>query len=142
MKSSILALLWLAVAAVASAQVGTDAPLHLSKPAARAELVAAVNVQLGYFRAGDWEHAYGCASKNFQQVMPLDTFVELIGTKYPLVWKNTRAEFAPSRDNGVIAVVPVRVFGERTSEAYNWLLVKEGGAWKVTGVVPQPISGA
>lgn len=145
MKFRRLALLLLLVVGVSSAraQDPEQAPLHLSKPPVRTEIVKAVRTQLEAFQAGDWEAAYACAARSFQAAMPLRQFVTMIGTHYVTIWKNTRAEFGIPSDNGAIAVVPVRVFGPGDkSEAYNWLLVQEGGGWKVTGVVPQPVNGA
>ncbi len=141
MKSWLIALLLLAgVAAVRAQEAGGDR-LRLSKLPVREQLVAVVNAQLAAFRAEDWEKAYVAAAAPFQAVMTPAQFISLITRKYPVIWKNTRAEFALPSDNGQVAVVPVRVFGEGRSEAYNWLLVKEGNEWKITGVVPQSTAG-
>jgi|GEM_PF-1274732 len=141
MKSWLVALMLLTgVAPVRAQETGGDR-LRLSKPSVREQLVAAVTAQLAAFRAENWEKAYAAAAAPFQTVVSPARFVSLITRKYPVVWKNTRAEFALPSDNGQVAVVPVRVFGAGTSEAYNWLLVKEGKDWKVTGVVPQSTAG-
>jgi hypothetical protein len=123
------------------AQPAAGAPARLSPPAVRIQLVAVVTAQLAAFRAEDWPAAYACAARVFQGVMPLPQFRALITAKFPVVEKNTRAEFGLPRDNGTVAIVPVRVFGRGTSEAFNWLLVKEGSDWKITGVVPQSTAG-
>jgi hypothetical protein len=141
MRSWIMALMLLAgVPAIRAEEAGGDR-LPLSKPPVREQLVAVVTAQLAAFRAEDWEKAYAAAAGPFQAVMAPAEFVSLITRKYPVVWKNTRAEFGLPSDDGRVAVVPVRVFGHGTSEAYNWLLVKEGKDWKVTGVVPQSTAG-
>ena len=141
MRRWIVLLLLAGILPALPAQPAADAPVRLSPPAVRTELVAVVTAQLAAFRAEDWPAAYACASQAFQGVMPLPQFRTLITAKYPVVQKNTRAEFGLPRDNGAVAIVPVRVFGQGTSEAFNWLLVKEGAGWKITGVVPQSTAG-
>jgi hypothetical protein len=123
------------------AQPAAGAPARLSPPAVRIQLVAVVTAQLAAFRAEDWPAAYACAARAFQGVMPLPQFRALITAKYPVVEQNTRAEFGLPRDNGTVGIVPVRVFGQGTSKTFNWLLVKEGSGWKITGVVPQSTAG-
>ena len=115
--------------------------MHLSRLAGRGELVAAVTAPLAAFRADDWEQAYAAAARSFQSVVPLPQLVALISRNYPVGWENTRAEFGIPSDNGTVAIVPVRVFGRAASAAYHWLLVKEAGGWRVTGVVPQRTTG-
>ncbi len=136
-----MALMLLAGVPAIHAQGAGGGPLRLSRPPVREQLVAVVTAQLAAFRAEDWATAYAAAAGPFQAVMSPAEFVSVITRKYPVVLKNTRADFALPSDNGVVAVVPVRVFGAGTSEAYNWLLVKEGKDWKVTGVVPQSTAG-
>lgn len=135
----ILGICFLVAAAVLSgrAQLSEPARIRLSNPDVRKELVSVVTAQLSAFRADDWEKAYGYAARTFQNVVPPESFATLITRNYSLVWKNTRAEYGWPSDNGHIAVLPVRVFSNSRSEAYTWLLVKEGEAWRITGVVPQ-----
>ncbi|MDB6126402.1 MAG: hypothetical protein JWM35_298, partial [Verrucomicrobia bacterium] len=83
------------------------------------------------------EKAYRFSARSFQNVIPPDAFTRMITQNYAVVWKNTRAEFGLPTDNGHLAILPVRVFGNGRSEAYNWLLVKDGDAWRITGVTPQ-----
>jgi len=135
-----IALMFALGAAVAAEPTG-DTRVRLSKPAVRAELVAAVDGQLAAFRVEDWERAYGFAAQSFQGVVDLPQFVTLITRNYAVLWKNTRAEFGLPRDNGHVGIVPVRVFRGKDSEAYQWLMVYEGGHWRVTGVVPQRTEG-
>ena len=134
-----IAVFFLAMMTLAGVRAQTpDATrIRLSAPEVRKEIVAVVSAQLDAFRADDWEKAYSYSARTFQSVMSLDQFATLISRNYTVVWKNTRAEFALPSDNGRVAVVAVRVFSGGKSEAYNWLLVKEGGTWRITGVVPQ-----
>ncbi len=115
--------------------------MRLSQPAVRNLVSAVVRKQLGALRANNWNEAYAQASLEFQNVVPLQRFKALITENYPVVAKNTRADVGFPRDNGRIAIVPVRVFSVGASEAYNWILVKEGDDWRITGVVPQNTAG-
>jgi len=118
---------------------GGGEPMRLSAPEVRAELVEVVGNQLAAFRAGDWKRAYAQSARSFQAVIALPQFMTLITKNYGVVWKNTRAEFGLPRDNGRVAVVPARVFSAQGSIPYQWLLVKEDGHWRITGVIPQRV---
>ncbi|MBS0663947.1 MAG: DUF4864 domain-containing protein [Verrucomicrobia bacterium] len=113
--------------------------VRLSRPAVREALIGTVRAQLDAIRAEDWPRAYQLASKAFRSVVDLRGFRVLVTRTYPVVWKNTRAEFTPPRDNGLAAIVPARIYSGTDSMTYLWLLVKEGDAWRVGGVVPQTV---
>ncbi|MDB6092450.1 MAG: hypothetical protein JWM32_12 [Verrucomicrobia bacterium] len=141
MRKAVFLLLFVTTALIGRSQELETGNVHLSGAGVRGQLVAVVSAQLAAFRAGDWEKAYTLAAPSFQGVVSRQAFATLIMRNYPIVWKNTRAEFGVPSDNGRVGIVPVRIFGEGGSEAYTWLLVKETGGWRVTGVVPQRTTG-
>lgn len=141
MRRMVLALgffLFWTLAATARAE---ELPTRLSQPEVRSALVGVVRRQLSALQANDWKLAYAQATREFQSLVPLRRFIALITENYPVVARNTRAEFGLPRDNGRVAIVPVRVFSANGSEPYNWILVKEGDGWRITGVVPQNTKG-
>jgi len=128
--------------AAPTARAAAVSDRHVSAPAVRAQAIALVRRQLAAFRADDWPQAYGLAAEVFRARMSLRQFVTLITRNYPVVWKNTRADFGLPQDNGVRAVVPVRVFAaDGRSEAYEYLLVREPAGWAIIGLV-RPVAGA
>lgn len=113
-----------------------------SKPAVKAEIVAAIEGQLAAFRAGEAGKAYAYASVNLQLQMPVRSFARLVRESYPEIWANTRVEFGLVRDNGRLATLAARVFAkDGTSAVYDYVMAKEEDVWRIAGVLRHETKG-
>jgi Domain of unknown function (DUF4864) len=135
MKPAVLFALLAGVFAVGFAPAAEPPPLPISKPANGEQIAAAIEAQLAAFRAGDVEKAYGYASEALRTQTPLRAFARLVQQSYPEIWQSTRAEFGLVRDNGTRATVVVHVFAKETDAAYDYVLFKETGGWRIGGVL-------
>jgi len=140
MKPWILPACLLAALAVSPAPA-QDADLHPSAPAVSQEVIATISGQLAAFRAHDPAKAYDFAAAALRRQFPLPRFAEVVRTGYPEIWRNLRAEYGIVSDNGSRATLNVRVHTADTSAAYDYMLVREPGGWRISGVLrhaPQP----
>lgn len=113
-----------------------------SKPAVRAEIVAVIEGQLAAFRASEIGKAYAYAATGLRLQMPVQSFARLVRDGYPEIWANTRAEFGLVRDDGRRATLTVRVFArDKTSAAYDYVMLKEGEVWLIAGVLRHETRG-
>ena len=131
----IIALMFLAglQAVVAEAQ---PSEMRVSGAVVKEEVLAVIQGQLAAFRAGEFERGYGFAAALLRAQIPLERFAQLVRESYPEIWTNTRADFGITQDDGVRATVTARVFAKDGGSArYDYMLVKEGSAWRITGVL-------
>ena len=106
-----------------------------SKPEVRKDVIAAIEAQMAAFRKQDYEKAYSYAAAALRAQKPLPVFVAIVEAKYPEIWVNVRAEFGIVRDDGRSALVLVHVFAKDSDASYDYNLVKEGGRWRIVGVL-------
>ena len=110
--------------------------LEISSEAMREELKGIVKSQLTAFRDDDYVTAYTFAAAGIKLQYPLAAFERMVKTGYPAIARFKSAEFGVVRDNGAEAVVNVEVEGESSRVVhYQYLLRKEDGVWKISGVV-------
>lgn len=107
-----------------------------SSETVKKELVEVVEGQLTAFRDGDFKRAYTFAASGIKEMFPVTEFERMVKTGYPIIAKSRSADFGLAFDTGEEAVLNVRVVGEADgrSVSYQYLLQKENGAWKITGV--------
>jgi hypothetical protein len=133
---------WLLLLAVLGAVFGPaaaaraeDGELRASRPEVRKAVIAVIDGQLEAFRAHDLNRAYGFAAVALRQQFTLSRFADTVRQGYPEIWQNVRVEYGIVRDNGVRALLNVRVFeADRTSASYDYILFKEPAGWRVGGV--------
>jgi hypothetical protein len=123
---------WLLTVAAAGAD---SAAMPISKPAVSDQIVKVIEAQLAAFRAGDVAKAYTFASEPLRQQTPAPAFARIVQQNYPEIWQSTRAEFGLARDDGKRATVIVHVFAAKSDAAYDYVLFKENGGWKIGGVL-------
>ncbi len=98
-------------------------------------LHAVISGQLAAFRTGDYAAAYVFADREIRSQFPLERFEQMVKTGYPAIAQSVSASFGLTFDNGDEAVVNVRVAGEdRQAVVYQYMLGREGEAWRITGV--------
>ncbi len=99
-------------------------------------LHAVISGQLAAFRKGDFATAYGFADRDIKVQFPLERFEQMVKTGYPLIAHSVSEKFGLTFDNGDEAVVNVRVAGAGDeSTSYQYMLRRDGEAWRITGVV-------
>lgn len=131
-----VSLLFATLLALAAAS-GSAAELRASKPDVRRDVVAVIEAQLEAFRAGDAAKAYGLAAASLRAQTPLRTFASILQTNYPEIWANTGAQYGLVRDDGTRARLLVRVSSEKGDAAFDYVLLRERGGWRVGSVLRQ-----
>ncbi len=102
----------------------------------RGAIHAVIEAQLAAWRAGDHPGAYALAASGIRQRYSLDAFVALVQRSYPEIAGNLRAELGVPVVNDAGARISVRVFAsEERAVNYRYLLVREDGAWRISGVI-------
>ena len=120
---------------VAVVCAASDAPMRVSKPEVRDEIVAVIEAQLAAFRGGDTAKAYSYASDGLRVQTALPEFASMVRKNYPEIWLSTRAEFAIVRDDGSRAMLAVHVVGKKSDATYDYVLFKEPAGWRIGGVL-------
>ncbi len=111
------------------------AEMRASTLAVRREVIAVVEAQLVHFRKSEIADAYAIASAALRAQRPQPAFAAMVEANYPEIWASTRAEFGVVRDDGTRASVVVQVYSKQGDAGYDYTLVKEGGRWRVQGVL-------
>jgi hypothetical protein len=131
--------LWLIVGLAMAASAGVAAePSHYrySQPAVRQELIAVITEQLEAIRSEAWDEAFALATTPFRRQSSREAFAGMIRRNYPIIWRNTRAEFGLPQDDGRGARVTVQVWSQDGRMTYQYLLLREEGGWRIAGVLP------
>jgi hypothetical protein len=134
MNRSFLLGVLVALVAVLGARAA-DAGFRASKPQVRKEVVAAVSGQLAAFRAEDVSKAYDYAAAGMRAQTSLRRFAAIVRENYPEIWANERAEFGLVRDDGTHATVLVHVASARGAATFDYVLIRERGAWRIGSVM-------
>ena len=122
--------------------------LVLVTPAARAqtdEKAAAEPVmrQLDAFRRNDYDTAYGFASAEIHRLFDRAAFEQMVKSGYPEIADSVRANVVATQagpDGHVYIVIKIRgANGQHVEAMYD--MVREGGSWKINGVVAKPDPG-
>jgi hypothetical protein len=99
-------------------------------------LHSVITDQLAAFRADNYAAAYVFADREIKQRMPLESFERMVKVGYPIIAHSVSAKFGLTFDNGDEAVVNVRVVGKDDETiSYQYLLRRDGEAWRISGVV-------
>jgi hypothetical protein len=108
---------------------------HPSSQAVKNDLTEIIDAQLKAFRAGDFAKAYGFAAQSIQDMFPPADFAAMVKTGYPVIAHSAKADFGMAFDTGDEAVINVRIedAAGRSGE-FQYLLKKESGVWKISGV--------
>lgn len=97
---------------------------------------AVISGQLAAFRMENYVAAYAFADEEIRAQFPLERFERMVKLSYPLIAHSVSAKYGLTFDNGDEAVVNVRVAGaDEETIAYQFLLRRDGLAWRITGVV-------
>ncbi len=111
--------------------------MRLSPKPVRDEVRAVVEAQLAALRTGDFGAAYDFASRGIRRQYDVRLFAYMLKRGYAPLLKPGPADLGVVRDDGEgSAQVTVAVTDARKrATVYRYWLVKEGGAWKINGVV-------
>jgi len=137
--------LLMAAAAVGSAPAlrAEEGEMRPSRSEVRREAIALIDAQLAAFRSHDLKKAYRLAAVSLREQFSLTRFTETVRQGYPEIWNNSRAEYGIVQDNGVRALLNVRVFQlDGVSASYDYVLLKEPGGWRIAGVTPHGVPPA
>ena len=99
--------------------------------------------QLEAFRRDDYDTAYTFASAKVRQIFDRRAFEQMVKRGYPEIARSTLAVAAESqvtRDGHVFLRVKVRGANGNSVEAV-YDMIREGGSWKINGVVARPDPG-
>ena len=108
---------------------------HHSSDALKKEISAVIEGQLTAFRANDYAKAYSFAAAEIRTLFPERDFEKMVRTNYAVIAQSTGTEYGVAFDTGEEAVVNVRIENaEKKSVEYQYLLKKEEGGWKISGV--------
>ncbi len=106
-----------------------------SSDALKKEFSEVIEGQLAAFRAGDYAKAYTFAASPIKGMFPAEDFETMVKNAYPVIAKSTAAEFGLAFDVGDEAVINVRIENaDKKSILYQYMLQKEDGKWKISGV--------
>ena len=117
------------------ADAAPGATPHPSSDAVKKELSDTIEAQLAAFRANDYTKAYTFAAAEIKGIFAAEDFEKMVRTTYPVIAHSSAADYGIAFDTGEEAVVNVRISGaENRSAEYQYLLKKEDGHWKISGV--------
>jgi hypothetical protein len=109
---------------------------HVPPPAPH-QLFAVVEQHLSAFRAADYASVYRQASSGVQQKFTPPEYEAMIRQEYAEVARNQRIEFGLVKVSGPSAAVQVFCRDANGStRAFLYLLIAEGGTWKINDVQP------
>jgi hypothetical protein len=134
MNRSLLFGILLGLVAWAGARAA-EGGFRASKPQVRKEVVAAVTGQLAAFRGDDLSKAYDYAAAGLRAQTSLRRFAAIVRENYPEIWDNERAEFGLVRDDGTHATVLVHVASAQGGATFDYVLIREQGAWRIGSVM-------
>jgi hypothetical protein len=99
--------------------------------------------QLEAFRRNDYDAAYSFASAEIRRMFDRAAFERMVKSGYPEIANSVRATVIATRvgpDGHVYLVIKIRgANGQPVQAIYD--MVREGGIWKINGVVAQPDPG-
>ena len=111
-------------------------PLRLSAGSVQQELARVIDSQLSAFRKGDYADAYAFADSALQAQVSPAVFERMVKAGYPAIARSRSASFGVSLDNGTEAIVTVGVMSQSGHLLqYHYLLRREPGGWRISGVV-------
>lgn len=97
--------------------------------------------QLEAFRRGDWTTAYGLASSTIQSRFTAEAFREMVTRGYTPIARPLQSRVLATRvidpQHGLVEIRVEGQNGETVDALYE--LVEEQGAWKINGVIAQPV---
>ena len=111
--------------------------MRLSPKKVRDEVRAVVEVQLAALQAGDFATAYDFAAGGIRRQFDERLFTVMIKRGYAPLLRPDKADLGVVRDDGGgTAQIGVTVTDRQNrSTIYRYWLVKEGDAWRISGVV-------
>lgn len=113
---------------------------RISPQEVREEVKGVVGDQLRAFQREDFNAARALAATAIQQQFRPAVYERMIRRGYAELVAHARAEAGVVRDDGQgLALVPVIVHARDGKVArFRYHLLREDGAWRVTGVLPEP----
>lgn len=132
-RSYMAAVLFLGLTAALLVRAAEDG-FRFSKAEVRKEVIAAIEGQLKAFRDRDVAKAYSYAAAAMRAQTPLRRFAAIVRENYREIWDNARAEYGLVRDDGIHALVSVHIFSDGGDTAYDYVLLKERGEWRIGSV--------
>jgi hypothetical protein len=112
-----------------------ESDFRVSKREVRRAVIRAVDGQLAAFRDGNVGKAYDYAAAELRFQTSMRRFAAIVRENYPEIWKNTRAEYGLVRDDGTHATVLVVVYAGKTEATFDYVLLRERGAWRIGSVL-------
>ncbi len=108
------------------------------------DIEAVISAQIDAFRGDDFATAFGFAADNIQQMfMTPENFGAMVQRGYPMVYRPEAVQFAGQRLEG--AAIWQRVLmkdAKGVTHVLDYLMVPQGGAWRIAAVHLQPALNA
>lgn len=113
---------------------------RLSPREVRDEVKLVVTDQLRAFQREDIAAAYALAASSIRQQFRLPIYERMIRRGYAPLLKHERADAGVVRDDGAAMAMLLVIVRDRDGRLirYNFHLLREDGAWRVSGVLPEP----
>jgi len=117
--------------------VAAEPEMRLSPKKVRDEVRAVVEAQLAALQAGDFVTAYDFAARGIRRQFDERLFAAMIKRGYAPLLKPVTTELGLVRDDGEGAahVNVTAIDRQKRSTVYRYWLVKEGEAWRISGVM-------
>ena len=109
----------------------------------KSELTTVIDAQLTAFRADDYAKAYTFAAAEIKDMFTREDFEGMVRKSYPVIAHSTSVDYGMAFDTGEEAVIYVHVqnTGTKADGQFQYMLKKENGAWKISGVVEVKAEG-
>ena len=103
----------------------------------KSELTNVIDAQLAAFRTDDYAKAYTFAATEIKGMFTQEDFEGMVRKSYPVIAHSTSVDYGMAFDTGEEAVIYVHVqnTGTKADGQFQYMLKKENGAWKISGVV-------
>lgn len=111
-----------------------------AQDSAKAEIEAVISAQIEAFRGDDFVTAFGFAADNIQRMfLTPENFGAMVQRGYPMVYRPQTVQFGSQSLEG--AAVWQRVLmkdAQGVTHALDYLMVPQGGVWRIAAVQLQP----
>ena len=114
-----------------------DAKAADDGPNPKEEIQKVIRQQLDAFRQDDFKTAYGFAHPGVKDQFTQAEFERMVRGGFPIMLNPGEIVFGAMQEDAAKAAAQVLLRGENEeTTAYQYLLEKEGGNWRITAVIP------
>lgn len=113
----------------------------VSKAAEKDEVMDVVTKQLDAFKDNDFKIAYSFAHSGIKEQFTLPVFEQMVRGHFPSMLKKGAVVFGELEKDEETASIQVTLTAkDGESSAYQYILEKDAGVWRISAVIPLEIS--